>query len=114
MAGIGAPQSCGAVEQRPVVGSIVMHVLGADDQARRALEAAIGRKRQPIGFEIVRYGCCRDARLCHLTLQRLIPAIYPRMAPSLCHPIACRSAARLLPPRNRETGRDMAERADKS
>ena len=54
MAGIGAPQSRGAIEQRAVVGGIVMHVLGAHDQARRALKAAIGRKRQPKGFEIVR------------------------------------------------------------
>ena len=41
--GIGAPQPGGAVEHRAAVGRVVVHVLGAGDQARRGLERAVRR-----------------------------------------------------------------------
>src|SRR5437588_699572 len=49
-----------------------MHVLGANDHSRRALEAAIGRERQPIRFQIVRRGRRCRARLGHFTLRHRV------------------------------------------
>src|SRR5437588_5876307 len=49
-----------------------MHVLGANDHARRALEAAIRRERQPIRFQIVRRGRRCRARLGHFTLRHRV------------------------------------------
>src|ERR1019366_3181298 len=65
MAGIGAPQPGGAVDQLAAFGCEIVHVLGASDQARARLERPIGRERHPIGLEIVgnRGGC--DARFTH-------------------------------------------------
>ena len=54
--GIGAPHPRGAVEHGAAVGGVVVHVLGARDQARSGLERAVGRERKPIGFEIVGNG----------------------------------------------------------
>ena len=53
MAGIGAPQAGGAVDQLAPVRREIVHVLGAGDQARARLERPVGRERHPIGFEIV-------------------------------------------------------------
>jgi hypothetical protein len=55
---IGAPQARNAVEHRAALGRIVVHVLGARDEPRRGLEGAVGRERQPIGFEIVGNDAC--------------------------------------------------------
>ena len=41
MAGIGAPQARGAVEHGAALGREIVHVLGARDQPRRALEGAV-------------------------------------------------------------------------
>ena len=51
--GIGAPHAGGAVEHGAAVRRVVVHVLGAHDQARRLLEGAVGRERNPVGFEVV-------------------------------------------------------------
>jgi hypothetical protein len=51
--GVGAPKARSAVEHGAAVGRVVMHVLGARDQPRRRLERAVGRERQPVGFEVV-------------------------------------------------------------
>ena len=56
MAGIGAPQPGGAVEHGAALGGVVVHVLGARDQSRRALEGPVRRERHPKGFEIVGHG----------------------------------------------------------
>ncbi len=56
MAGIGAPQPGGAVEHGAALGRVVVHVLGARDQSRRALERPVRRERNPKGFEIVGHG----------------------------------------------------------
>ena len=61
--GIGAPHPGGAVEQGAAVGGVVVHVLGARDQPRGGLERAVGRERDPIGFEIVGDGA-GQARWC--------------------------------------------------
>ncbi len=53
MAGIGAPQAGGAVDQLAAVRGEVVHVLGAGDEPRARLERAVGRERHPIGLEIV-------------------------------------------------------------
>ena len=65
MAGIGAPQPRGAVEHGAIFGGVIMHVLGARDQPRRALERPVRRERNPKGFEIVRHGRAAAIGLCH-------------------------------------------------
>src|SRR5664279_3622135 len=64
MAGIGAPQAGRAVDQLATIGCEIVHVLGANDQARTRLERPVGRERHPIGLEIVgndRKQTCRRA-----------------------------------------------------
>ena len=70
MAGIGAPQPRGAVEHGAALRRVIMHVLGARDQPRRALEGAVRRERNPKGFEIVRDTACRNLSCGHLTRHR--------------------------------------------
>ncbi len=53
VAGVAAPQRRGAVEDLAPLGRVIVHVLGAGDQARALLEGAVRRERQPEGFEIV-------------------------------------------------------------
>src|SRR5664279_2053868 len=53
VAGIGAPQPGGAVDQLAAFGCEIVHVLGADDHARACLERPVGRERHPIGLAIV-------------------------------------------------------------
>src|SRR5262245_18852340 len=60
VAGIGAPEAGGAVEHLAAVGRVVVHALGARDQPGRGLEGAVGRERQPVGFEVVGDGDGRD------------------------------------------------------
>src|SRR6476660_10298806 len=86
MAGIGAPEACRAVDQfAPVAGDIV-HVLGADDQARALLEGPVGRERHPIGFEVVGN---RDFCLCHdlPPLTASCPALCRASTPSVSYSI---------------------------
>jgi hypothetical protein len=54
VADIAAPHAGGAVEHGAAVGLIIMHVLGAHDEARILLEGPIGGEGHPEGFEIVR------------------------------------------------------------
>ena len=61
VAGVGAPEPGGAVEHGAALGRVVVHVLRPRDQARRGLEGAVRRERQPVGFEIV--GNCDRRRL---------------------------------------------------
>ena len=67
VAGVGAPQAGGAVEDRAAFRRVVVHVLGARDQPRPRLEGAVGGERHQEGFEVVgdrrRDGGC--ARLRH-------------------------------------------------
>jgi hypothetical protein len=56
MPGIGAPEPRGAVEHGTAFRREIVHVLGARDQPRRALEPAVRRKRNPERFEVVGYG----------------------------------------------------------
>ena len=65
MAGIGAPQPRGAVEHGAALGRVVVHVLGARDHSRRALERPVRRERNPKGFKIVRNGCRGYPRFLH-------------------------------------------------
>src|SRR5579863_9064664 len=53
MPSIAAPQPGGAVEHGTALGREIVHVLGARQEPRSALERAVRRERQPIGFEIV-------------------------------------------------------------
>ena len=55
VAGVGAPQARGAVEDRAALRRVVVHVLGARDQPRPRLEGAIGGERHEEGFEVVRH-----------------------------------------------------------
>ena len=51
--GVAAPKARRAVQHlTPVIGRVV-HVLGADEQARIALELPVGCERHPEGFHIV-------------------------------------------------------------
>ena len=54
VAGIAAPHAGRAVEHGFAVDRVVMHVLGAHDQARRLLERAVRRERHPERLKIVR------------------------------------------------------------
>ena len=54
--GVGAPQAGGAVEHGTAFRRVVVHVLGARDEPRRSLEGAVGRERQPVGFEVIGNG----------------------------------------------------------
>jgi hypothetical protein len=51
VARVHAPEPRGAVEDPAPVGGGVVHVLGADEQARRALEVAVRRERHPVRVE---------------------------------------------------------------
>src|SRR5579871_562256 len=53
MSGVAAPQSRGAVENLPPLRRVIMHVLGARDEARALLEGAVRRERQPERREVV-------------------------------------------------------------
>src|SRR5499426_3343197 len=64
VAGIGAPEACTAINQLAPVAGDIMHVLGADDQARALLEGPIGRERHPIGFEVIGDGGGDWSSLC--------------------------------------------------
>src|SRR5664280_3102668 len=80
VAGIGAPQPGGAVDQLAAFGCEIVHVLGADDQARACLERPVGRERHPIGLEIVgnRGGCdVRFTRGHGAASLLLAGAVYP-------------------------------------
>ena len=55
VAGVGAPQPGGAVEDRAALRRVVVHVLGARDQPRPRLEGAVGGERHQEGFEVVRH-----------------------------------------------------------
>ena len=67
--GPAVPSSTGAAVRR-----VVVHVLGARDQARRLLERAVRRERHPEGFEIVRDGCDRAGGKRHGILLRVAGA----------------------------------------
>jgi hypothetical protein len=53
VAGIHAPQACGAIQNLSAIGSGVIHVLGGHQHARRLLELPVGRKRHPKGGEVI-------------------------------------------------------------
>ncbi len=53
VAGVAAPQRRRPVEDRAALGRVIVHVLGAGDQARLLLEGAVGRERQPERVEVV-------------------------------------------------------------
>ena len=54
VAGIGAPKARRRIEHRAAGHVVIMHVLGAGDEARLLLESAIGGEAHPERFEIVR------------------------------------------------------------
>ena len=54
VAGVGAPQAGGGVEDRAAFRRVVVHVLGARDQPRPRLEGAVGGERHEEGFKVVR------------------------------------------------------------
>jgi hypothetical protein len=54
VAGVAAPQARDAVEHRPALRRVVVHVLGAGDEPRPLLEGAVRREGQPPGVEVVR------------------------------------------------------------
>ncbi len=97
---VGAPHSGGAIEHGAAFRGVVMHVLGAGDEARRRLERPIGRERNPIGFEVVGDGGCslcwcrwhwRCLRCCRLRRRAR-----RRGSDGSCVP--CRCVSWLLPP----------------
>jgi hypothetical protein len=53
MAGIHAPEPGHGIQNLPAVGGGVVHAAGRDEQARIGLERPVGRKRHPIGLEII-------------------------------------------------------------
>jgi hypothetical protein len=55
VARIGAPHPGGAIEHGAAVRPVIVHVLGAHDEARRFLEGPVRRERNPVGFEVVRH-----------------------------------------------------------
>src|SRR6266540_3320644 len=115
--GIGAPHAGGAVEHGAPVGGVVMHVLGARDQARRGLERPVGRERKPIGFEVVGDGgrslCwCRWHGAVSVAARRDaaldgVPCRVPGRVP-------CRCVSRLLPPAGRQCRAIMRDKPDKT
>lgn len=54
MSGVRAPHASGTVDDAAPVGREIMHVLGASQHARCALESAIGGERHPVRRQIVR------------------------------------------------------------
>jgi len=56
VAGVDAPEAGGAVEHLAAVMGRVVHILGADEEARFLLELAVCRERHPEGTQIVRRG----------------------------------------------------------
>ncbi len=52
---IAAPHAGRAVDDRLTLGRVVVHALGAHDQARRLLEGTVRRERHPERLKIVRY-----------------------------------------------------------
>src|SRR4029077_18459450 len=58
--GIAAPHAGRAGDDRLTLGRVVVHALGAHDQARRLLEGAVRRERHEERLEIVRH--CRRQR----------------------------------------------------
>jgi hypothetical protein len=69
VAGIGAPQPRQTVEHRAPIRGEIMHVLGAGDQPRGALERPVGRKWQPKGVEIVGLSRAREIGVSHRHLS---------------------------------------------
>ncbi|MNT50675.1 hypothetical protein D3C72_1876050 [compost metagenome] len=59
VAGIDAPEAGGAVEHLAAVMGRIVHVLGADEEARFLLELAVCRERHPEGAQVV--GRCIQA-----------------------------------------------------
>ena len=94
---IGAPHPRRAVEHRAAVRRVVMHVLGAGDEARCRLERPVRRERKPIGFEVVGD---RGCSLCWCRWHALSPCLLSSMLRALLDslPVPCRCARRLLPP----------------
>src|SRR3984885_588756 len=81
MTGIGAPQPGGAVEHGAALRRVIVHVLGAGDEPRRAFEGAVGRERYPERFEVVGDRRRGNACLSHRALRRhaRLYARHPRL-----------------------------------
>ena len=77
VAGVGAPQAGGAVEDRAALRRVVVHVLGARDQPRPRLEGAVGGERHEEGFEVVRDRRGDGGFVCLLAMACLVPERLP-------------------------------------
>src|SRR6266536_2427963 len=111
---IGAPHPRRAVEHRAAVRRVVMHVLGAGDEARCRLERPVRRERKPIGFEVV------GDRGCSLCWCRWHGAISLACSSSMPRSMALLDSARPLPVRKAAAttrgrcGTIMADKPDKT
>ncbi|MCY1238942.1 hypothetical protein D9M72_517030 [compost metagenome] len=102
MARVDAPQTCRSVQNRPTVMGRVVHVLGADEQARFLLELPVGGERHPEGAQIIRG--VETVRHCSSPRSVLRQALAARIFYPLVKLSARRDASSLGSPAQRACG----------